>query len=239
MLRFLGFVVLLISITMCVTVVARITGRGLNPALALFTNPDGSACQPVCLFGIRPGETRVEDAVSLLTSHPLTRDFEVMTRAPFIGRSRQKPDLLITLSGTPEGLVDSVLLSFGLPPSDKEASPSELLANGTSLGDFVSLYGVPDYVCVSEKGGCTAIYVHLGLMIDISPRSDDLEHIMVDESVTRLVLFSMKVCPPTATVSLRSPWRGFTTIKRYQSSSTIDVTLRTDCSLSICVPCLR
>lgn len=238
MLRFLGFVVLLISITIYATFVARITANGLNPGAALFTNPDGSACQPICLFGIWPGKTSVEDAVSLLASHPLTRDFDVIIKTPFTVRGRQQPDLLVRFSETPGGLVDTVVLSSGFLVNNKESSISGLFAEEVSLGDFVSLYGVPDYVCVTEKGICTALYAHLGLMIDLVPSSGELEHLMVDASVSRLVLFNMKVCPPARSTSRRSLWRGFTSIERYLSSSTSAATSRTDSALSLSVPCL-
>src|SRR5689334_9220364 len=40
-------------------------------AAGLFANPDGSACEHPCLFGIQPGYTSRLDAISLLRRHPL------------------------------------------------------------------------------------------------------------------------------------------------------------------------
>src|SRR5258708_18474538 len=42
----------------------------------LFTNPDGSACQLPCLFGVRPGEMSVSEALKILHEHPLTQNLD-------------------------------------------------------------------------------------------------------------------------------------------------------------------
>src|SRR5262249_11028164 len=49
----------------------------------IFTNPDGSACQQPCLFGIRPGTTTYDQAVVLLKTHPLTRGYPQYLQAQF------------------------------------------------------------------------------------------------------------------------------------------------------------
>jgi len=41
------------------------------PPLALLTNPDGTPCLRLCLFGIRPGETTITEAAKILHTHPL------------------------------------------------------------------------------------------------------------------------------------------------------------------------
>src|SRR5439155_3180845 len=41
-----------------------------SPVAALFTNADGTHCQLPCLFGIRPNDTRFNDALALLKAHP-------------------------------------------------------------------------------------------------------------------------------------------------------------------------
>ncbi len=239
MLRFLGVAALLTFITASASVLARIAGSARpNPAATLFTNPDGSACQPICLFGIRPGETRVDDAVSHLASHPLTRDFEVISTTPFMVRGRQQPDLLVKFSKTPDGLVDSIVLSSGFLLTNNRSSISGLFSEAVVLGNFVSLYGAPDFVCVSKTGVCTAFYVHFGLMIGIIPRTGDVEHITVDEAVSRLALFNLQHCPPARLAFRYAPWLGLTTIERYQSTRTIQAILRADSSLSLSVPCL-
>ncbi|MFN8530670.1 MAG: hypothetical protein U0670_18855 [Anaerolineae bacterium] len=43
-----------------------------NPMAILFTNPDGTPCEMPCLFGIRPGETTLTEAMALIQFHPAT-----------------------------------------------------------------------------------------------------------------------------------------------------------------------
>jgi hypothetical protein len=49
------------------------------PLMLLFTNPDGSACKMPCLFGIRPDEMHVGEALDMLRTHPLTRNLRLLS----------------------------------------------------------------------------------------------------------------------------------------------------------------
>lgn len=44
-----------------------------NPLDVLFAAPDGSPCPMPCLFGVRPGQMTVDEALQILQQHPLTR----------------------------------------------------------------------------------------------------------------------------------------------------------------------
>ncbi len=48
-----------------------------DPLMPLFTMPDGSPCQMPCLFGIKAGETTLEDAIALVQTHSLTRNLRL------------------------------------------------------------------------------------------------------------------------------------------------------------------
>ncbi|MBX3064333.1 MAG: hypothetical protein KF726_15250 [Anaerolineae bacterium] len=58
--------------SLCLLTVRVVGGTRSNPILALFTNPNDTACEMPCLFGIRPGVTRLAEAVQLIRTHPLT-----------------------------------------------------------------------------------------------------------------------------------------------------------------------
>jgi len=71
--RFLKLIHLLFAIFLLTILAAKLIGHSTpDPVLALFTNPDGSRCQMPCLLGIRPGETTVSDAITIIKEHPLT-----------------------------------------------------------------------------------------------------------------------------------------------------------------------
>src|SRR5215475_5258600 len=52
-----------------------------SPANALFTNPDGTSCQIPCLFGVRPDAMTVDQALTVLAAHPLTRQMRMQKDA--------------------------------------------------------------------------------------------------------------------------------------------------------------
>src|SRR5260221_1499903 len=80
-----------------VTLSVRMIGGTRTAALAIvFTYPDGSPCQRPCRFGIRAGETSVEEAVALLKAHPFSRDYPVRSEDPIIaGNLQTGPTILI------------------------------------------------------------------------------------------------------------------------------------------------
>src|SRR5438874_102608 len=154
MLRLSALVFLLMSMTASAIFTARLIGsaRG-SPLSILFTNPDGSDCQHPCIFGIRPGETGIEEATYLLASHPLTRDFSEIAHKPYTVRSQKYDDILIEVDSTPDGVVDTVFVSAGFLKSDATLSISRLLPQPVYFGDVISLYGAPDYVFTDNPGG--------------------------------------------------------------------------------------
>src|SRR5690349_11671995 len=75
---------LLVSVCLFILITASIVTACLigsvqtsPPVAAIFTNPDGSACELPCLFGVNAHQAR--QAVALLVQHPLTRDLSAST----------------------------------------------------------------------------------------------------------------------------------------------------------------
>src|SRR5713101_8684360 len=70
---YVGIIAVMASLILAVRLVSN---NQPNPLSALFTNPDGSPCVKPCLFGVRPGETTLDDALKILDRHPLTHSLK-------------------------------------------------------------------------------------------------------------------------------------------------------------------
>src|SRR5260221_2458504 len=110
--RFFGLLLIPFLVTTVSVYATRMIG-GLHPSPAamLFTNPDGSPCKLPCLFGVRPGETTVEEALRLLVAHPLTHSFALTSKNPLTLESPEPGGSSVTVIVTPGGLVDAFVLS--------------------------------------------------------------------------------------------------------------------------------
>src|SRR5258708_14956239 len=142
--RFYQTLLILMIFFASVLIVMRTIG-GMRPTelATVFTNPDGSVCQRPCLFGIRPGQTTVKEAVVLLKSNPFMRNHPVQSEDPFLAGDLQNGPTIL-LSKTPEGLVDRIRLAYNLPRKKTAAvdAPELFLAGG-----IVNTIGSPDFVC--------------------------------------------------------------------------------------------
>ena len=74
MLRLIRFTAISVfGLSLLIVAVRQIGAAQPLSLAAWFTNPDGTPCTFPCLFGIRPGITRLDDAITLIRSHPITR----------------------------------------------------------------------------------------------------------------------------------------------------------------------
>lgn len=81
----LGEILLLMRIVVLFTTIFTLCivgARGIGslrhaPINDLFTEPDGSPCAALCLFGIKPGRMSADEAIHLLETHPLTRQLTI------------------------------------------------------------------------------------------------------------------------------------------------------------------
>src|SRR5215471_18515199 len=110
--RFLRVILAFLFVFASMLLAVRMIGGMRTAKFAIvFTNRDGSPCKGPCLFGIRPGETTVSEAVALLKSHPFMLKFPVLNDDPFVAGDLQNGPSIF-FSKTPDGLVDTIGLSY-------------------------------------------------------------------------------------------------------------------------------
>jgi hypothetical protein len=119
----------------------------------LFSNADGVDCKLPCLFGIQPSQTRFDDALSRLESHPLlgmpqayeerfdyshTRmiGFSAYWRARAAFQSREL-SVFVTKDG--DGTVSQLDFYAGQPVNED----GESITCTASLGELIGVLGVP------------------------------------------------------------------------------------------------
>jgi len=139
-------------------------GAGHTEAIALlFTNPNGSLCTMPCLFGVRPDDMTMDQALQILMTHPLTNNMRlqkiigeggteigfglwsssavvwVKNSLPYTGDSRQIHDIvLLTTYG-------------GLPAPTTKPQLANVLQTA-ELGNLILHFGNPDRVNFSGGG---------------------------------------------------------------------------------------
>jgi len=140
---------------------ARAIAAQQPSALAeIFTNPDGSPCEMPCMFGVRPGVTTFERALTIFHEHPLTRNLKPPTLTTgyseshalvFVGASGG----VILYSDTQSNpVVETMLICFSLDAvreytitlgqEDIPISPSfDRVIQAAKLGDVLGYLGSP------------------------------------------------------------------------------------------------
>lgn len=167
---------------------------------ALFTNPDGTPCERPCLFGVRPGYTRHEDAIAILRSHPLTRHLQqtsdVAGEERFVGEN-----ITISMSS------DVSWISFQDYRPTLHRMPVPVLPRGT-LADVILVFGPPDAVVLGNRLYCS----HPGYRLFTQYQRPTDNHI--DPQIPLLELFigagALDIASPA-----RRPWQGFSLAGRY------------------------
>jgi hypothetical protein len=75
--RLLRLTIVMIFFLAGVVYAIRLFRSAQTSQLAMwFTNPDNSPCATPCLFGITPGTTRFEEAIQIVSKHPITRNMQ-------------------------------------------------------------------------------------------------------------------------------------------------------------------
>ncbi len=188
-----------LSMTMIVAVsigIARHIGR-LSPADfdLLFTNVDGSLCTRPCLFGIRPGDTSMESAVSLLQAHPFTRSFVPGKD----NRVFSSGGLSISLAAD----VNDRLVRIDLNRFSGALSGPEW----GSLGRVVASLGSPD--AVSNSPDFSAAF-YLAGQLTFFHRHRIRDVLSVDDPFEELVVSGK----PLENLTQNASWQGFGSLTR-------------------------
>jgi hypothetical protein len=181
---------------MLVTVV-RLIGSTQPATLAtLFTNPDGSPCQTPCLFGVRPGETTYEDALSLLRAHPFTADFDIN---PEWGVAKG-PQVNVLLFTNDSNVVTRINLGH------KVGAPR--LSWG-ALGEVITVLGTPDMLNLSSE--TTQAYYLSGHLEFSFAQSEQQRVSPIDQFDSMFVFAKAPATPSSPTM-----WRGFRNMNDYK-----------------------
>jgi hypothetical protein len=114
---------------------------------AMFTTPGGFSCGEMCLFGIRPGVTNIEDAQRMIAEHPLTYDLREIEHEDSRNVSYAAKDLIVTVRGRHGQPVDEVLIYF--VQNDLQLPPSRL--GQFTLGDALVTLKPPSRVSIGTN----------------------------------------------------------------------------------------
>jgi hypothetical protein len=149
MMRLLRLILIATSIlTIPIFLIRQINGSQSSQFAMVFTNPDGSPCKMPCMFGIKPGETKYEDAVKLLREHPITRsltndsDIRDLDTLMLLDRSGH---FAVWLFRDSNGSIRALAVERpSFPWLSVETSKSALAP--ISMGSTLAVLGVPDHV---------------------------------------------------------------------------------------------
>lgn len=124
------------------------------PFATWFTNPDYTACQQPCLFGVRPGVSTLDHALAALITHPVTRRMVALgelngNRIAFRDASsalliaqRTNSVLSIYMQPWPPIPLYEVIAVLGIPDGI-------ILGNGSSDGEFIELLYMTQHLQIS------------------------------------------------------------------------------------------
>jgi hypothetical protein len=215
---------------LCIAVIVpiRLLGHArVAAASSLFSASDGRLCTVPCLFGVLPGQTTTAEAADLLRTHPLLRHFDLVSTDPFRIESQNERIVMITFNGGADGRVDEIsLVSYPrYGPSHNE--PLHAQPTGGTLGDVLSLFGTPDYIQIAYGRDPMLIYLDAHLIASfVRPKDFDQRRFGPDMRLSRLTLFRLESCPPTAWTYGLLRWIGMAHYQRYLFVHSTEVPVR-------------
>lgn len=213
--RLLRLMLLLTFISTLLILATRLIGS-VRPAMTLasvMSKLDGTRCDHPCLFGIRPGETSVEQAVQILNSHPLTRASKWLDDHTL---QLTGPAAYVAFSLTPDKMIDSITFTDNL--DDPGIPVPGSLADSIQLGELISTLSIPNVLLPGSN------YFVLGFpavgIIAATVRPLNVNTFMrPDTPLNLIMIYSVRPCPNENLITTFKvqPWIGFTTLKRYQN----------------------
>ncbi len=221
------FVVVVNGLILLILLLARFAGSTKPLDVApLFTRPDGSLCPQPCLLGVQPGHTDTQTAITLLRSHPLTRQFEVIGTHPFRIQANGDQIIMISFNEAVDGIVDEITLSsFMRYGQFRDGTEIDLPPSGM-LGDLLSLFGSPDFMQITRGGD--PLLVFMGSEVSASLRRATImdQHLSVLTPISRLTLYRLEKCDSTAFDYVFLRWAGIVKFIRYSAGGTVDYMIR-------------
>jgi hypothetical protein len=227
------FVIFITTLTVAI-------GR-LRPSVvqSIFTAPDGTFCGRRCLFGVYPGRSMEADAINLLRTHPLLRDFDLVSLHPFRIEGHNDWIMMVSFNTTPDGLVDEITIARYIRYGNRPAGevPVALPEVGT-LGDALSLFGSPDFVQLTTGGDPSLVFTDAGAITNLVRTRGQPGRIALQQPVSRLTLFRPVACDSAAYQFTFLPWLGVTQLRRYAFTYGIKRTVRSmNSASSTFAPC--
>jgi hypothetical protein len=202
-------------------VVARLIG-GAHGSLftklttALWTNPDGSACEHPCMFGVHPYMTGYEESKGKLREHPFTREAretELVTEKTKSHKSQDfvKEDISIHVSWYTD-YVTNTYLTFDYPPRERPNGGLHLPVPKFRLGDVIATLGTPDQSSYGPENigngqNVIAVYYEKYRLGFICQPTGN-RRLNVDNPLVGIVVLG-----PTLRL-MKTEWKGFTHYQR-------------------------
>ncbi len=186
----------------------------------LFTNPDGTPCQPPCLFGVRPGETRIEDALRLLHEHPLTTDLQVQSPPGAANIQLVGDGVCLGLNRTAGGEVTLVFLELAPGCTSTASAGAGARLRSLTVGQVMATVDAPRYVLQSDdfrpnfNYGVTRTYYPPYRMTVVEWRKGR-PFVSLNDPLLYLFMYARPITVDPSMVG----WQGFTMAVRYLPSN--------------------
>jgi len=208
--RLLRFILLLIFIAALLMFAARLIGstHSATQLATVMSQPDGTACNHPCLFGVRPGETSFEQAVAILHAHPLTHEAKWLTALTL---QLNGPPAYVGFSITPDKVIDSITLSDNMEDTGIPVPGS--LADSIPLGELILAFGAPN-IALPGSDYFVASFPTVGVIAAVA-RPDDLRaYVRPDTHMNMVMIYVVRPCQLPVNLYVH-PWAGFKTFLRY------------------------
>lgn len=184
-----------------------------SPLWLIFTNPDGTDCPKLCLFGLIPGAISFEEAVALLKLHPLTAELlQYEGGNEHISTFQDDQINVILVKSSQDDTLAGIWL---IPIRYRGSSPIGHL----TLGDVVRFFGPPSIIRFSASGVVPEMLfqrqrMQVGIIRQFG--MDDAPIRMTDY-LSYLVLFTPEdALTYPAPLEEPKPWLGFASIYLYR-----------------------
>lgn len=222
MFRLFNLTLILLIMFIAMIFAARVTGSTQpSPLTALFTNPDGTRCERPCLFGIRPGQMTIDEAIALVKAHWFLSDVRAIQTDryvfPLAGIGKDTfagKQFLIRLAPGPGDqkplLVTGVSLELTEPGQDL-SSYSQLPV--ATLGTLIAFAGDPEtYSQTSYDGSHTFFFPGQHIRAKVEPKLRTSAFLRQETYLPRPddVVTSFQIDEPLQGGMSGEKWCGFT-----------------------------
>ncbi|MCC6973566.1 MAG: hypothetical protein IT322_06090 [Anaerolineae bacterium] len=177
-----------------------------SPLWRIFTNPDGTDCTKLCLFGLIPGAMTFEEAVARLKLHPLTANLIQYEGGNEHISTFQDDQINVILVRSSQ---DNSLSGVWLTLSDYRGSSP---VGHLTLGHMVRFFGPPSIIRFSASGVVPEMLfqrqrMQVGMIRQFG--MDDAPIRMTDY-LSYIVLFTPEdILTYPAPIEEPKPWLGF------------------------------